>query len=65
MGSLTQPQIKPRARLRDEHILVGSRKGATVAERPNGRRVAVQPNGRPAKAALVERVQSYLSLERC
>jgi hypothetical protein len=66
VGSLTRPQSKRPAKLRDEQIVVGEREGAPVAEGLNGRPAGVQPSSsQPAKAALVARVQSYLSLERC
>lgn len=65
MSSVKEPRIKPPPKLPDEHILVGRRHGAGVAEHPKRRRAGVQANGQPAKTALVTRVQSYLRLERC
>jgi hypothetical protein len=65
VDSLTQSQIRRPAKLRDEHIVVEERKGVSVAERPNGRLVQMQPTSKPPSTALLARVQSYLSVERC
>ncbi len=65
MNLLTARQIERLAELPDDHRVVGARKGSPIVERPDGRLLCVQPNGRLAAAALVQKAQSYLDMERC
>ncbi len=62
---LTQPL---RQRLRelppDYTIVASSQRRFPVVRRPDGQRLLVRPNGRLAAFPLVERVQSYLRVER-
>ena len=65
MNLLTQRQIERLSRLPEDHRVVAFRAGSPVVRRADGQVLLVQPNGRLAAATLVQRVQSYLSTERC
>jgi hypothetical protein len=59
---LTQRQIRRLEQLPRGHRVVGSRAGAPLVRKPNGRLLEVTPDGRLAAAAAVKRVQSYLDV---
>jgi hypothetical protein len=65
MGSLTPPQIKRLAKLRDEQIISGGRKKGPVSECPNRRPRGTRSNSRPARGALVASARFYLNVDRC
>jgi hypothetical protein len=60
---LTQRQIQRLGRLSPDYRLAAAPRRSPVVRRPDGQRL-VQPNGRLAAFPLVERVQSYLRVER-
>jgi len=57
---LTQRQIRCLEQLPDDHTVVSTDDGPPIVEGPRGQLLRVKPNGR--LVALVERVQSYLSV---
>ena len=61
---LTQQQIRCMEQLPEGHKLVSTRSGAPIVRRPDGRLLRVQPNGRFVTTISVERVQSYLRLNK-
>lgn len=65
MDLLTQRQLARLSRLPKDHRVVAFRNGCPIVRRPDGQVSLVQPNGQLAATTLVQRVQSYLSTERC
>ncbi len=61
---LTLRQLQRIRRLPSDYRIVAAQKGSPVVRCPDGQRLLVQPNGRLAAYDRVERVQSYLHLER-
>ena len=61
---LTQRQIQRLGRLPPDGRLVAAERRSPVVRRPDGQRLLVRTNGRLAAFPLVERVQSYLRVER-
>jgi|HubBroStandDraft_6_1064221.scaffolds.fasta_scaffold2618327_2 hypothetical protein len=65
MNDLIQPPAKRLAKLADTYIVVRKREQARVQKSPAVRPVYLPVRKRPATAASVSSVRSYLRLERC
>jgi len=65
MDLLTQRQHARLAKLPEDHGVVGARDDSPVVRRLDGQLARVRPNRHMPITSLVERVQSYLRLERC
>jgi hypothetical protein len=61
---LTQRQIQRLGKLPPDYRIVAAQRRSPVVRRPDGQRLLVRPNGRLAAFPSVERVQSYLRVER-
>ncbi|HWG08064.1 MAG TPA: hypothetical protein VN672_03550 [Solirubrobacteraceae bacterium] len=64
MRLLTRRQLACLAELPDDYRVLGERAGTPIVEGPHGETLRVQPNGRMV-ATSVQKVQSYLEMERC
>jgi hypothetical protein len=64
MRLLTKRQLACLAALPAGHRVVGEREGTPIVERSDGQLLRVQPNGRLV-AASVQKLRSYLEMERC
>jgi hypothetical protein len=61
---LSQRQLRRLETLPDDYRVVSARDGSPIVESPTGQTLRVQPNGRLAATNLVDRVQSYLHVQR-
>lgn len=61
---LTERQLRRLETLPDDYKVVGARDGIPIVESPRGQTLCLQPTGRLAATTLIERVESYLHLER-
>jgi hypothetical protein len=60
----TQRQLRWLQTLPEDYKVVGAVRGVPLVESPTGQTLRLQPNGRLAATALIERVQSYLHVDR-
>jgi hypothetical protein len=61
---LTERQLRRLETLPDNYRVVSARDGVPIVESPRGQTLQLQPTGRLAATTVIERVQSYLSIER-
>ena len=61
---LTKRQIQRLGKPPPDYRIVSAQKRPPLVRRPDGQRLLVRANGRLAAFPLVERVQSYLRVER-
>jgi hypothetical protein len=61
---LSQRQLRRLETLPDDYKVVSSKEGSPIVESPTGQILRLQPNGRLAATNLVNRVQSYLHVQR-
>jgi hypothetical protein len=61
---LSQRQLRRLETLPDDYKVVSARDGSPIVESPTGQTLRLQSNGRLAATDLVQRVQSYLRVQR-
>jgi hypothetical protein len=61
---LSQRQLRRLETLPDDYRVVSATDGNPIVESPTGQTLRLQPNGRLAATDLVQRVQSYLHVQR-
>jgi hypothetical protein len=62
---LSQRQLRRLETLPDDYRVVSAKDGSPIVESPTGQVLYLQPNGRLAATNLVDRVRSYLHVQRC
>ena len=61
---LSQRQLRRLETLPDDYRVVSATDGNPIVKSPTGQTLRLQPNGRLAATDLVQRVQSYLHVQR-
>ena len=61
---LSERQLRRLETLPDDYRVVSARDGSPIVESPTGQTLRLQPNGRLAATNLVDRVESYLRVQR-
>jgi hypothetical protein len=61
---LSERQLRRLETLPDDYRVVTARDGNPIVESPTGQILRLQPNGRLGAIDLVDRVQSYLHVQR-
>ncbi|MCW3026536.1 MAG: hypothetical protein JWM29_1968 [Solirubrobacterales bacterium] len=61
---LNQRQLRRLQMLPDDYKVVGARDGIPIVESPTGQTLRLQSTGRLAATAVIERVESYLHIQR-
>ena len=61
---LNQRQLRRLETLPDDYKVVGARDGVPIVQSPTGQTLRLQPTGRLAATTLIEKVESYLHVQR-